>query len=172
MSSQFLISENQAIAWGTPLTDALLYQFLNDVAWGDLDYLLVDLPPGTADIQQRLLQHTRVTGAVIVVTPPDVAHLDAKKVLPMLQAANVPVLGGIENMGEFACPVCDTQLTVFPKVRPERSIWDAGVECLGRVPIDPSIAQNAEDGRPIIRDEFRAIAERVAFRASLGTESS
>jgi ATP-binding protein involved in chromosome partitioning len=149
------------------LADILLGRFVNDVAWGDLDYLFVDLPPGTADVQQRLLAHIQLAGAVVVVTPQDVAHLDAKKVLSMLNGAGVRVLGGIENMSEFACPVCDTELAVFPRVPASRSIWDAGVECLGRVPMDPSIAQSAEDGRPIVRDEFRTIAERVGFRAGL-----
>jgi ATP-binding protein involved in chromosome partitioning len=167
MSAQFLMAEDQAIAWESPLAGALLGQFINQVAWGDVDFLLVDLPPGTADIQQRLLNHTAVAGALVVVTPQDVAHLDAKKVVTMLRAADVPILGGIENMAAFDCPSCSTTLTVFPQVDPERSIWTAGVECLGRIPIDPQIAQAAEDGRPLVRPEFAAIAERVGFRASV-----
>jgi ATP-binding protein involved in chromosome partitioning len=167
MSAQFLIGEDQAIAWESPLTDLLLNQFLNEVAWGDIDFLLVDLPPGTADIQQRLLHHIKVAGAIVVVTPQDVAHLDAKKVLSMLEGAGVPVLGGIENMSTFGCPSCGAPIDVFPQVQPERSIWHAGVECLGRVPLDPTIAQAFEDGRPEVRAEFRVIAERIGFRATL-----
>ena len=110
----------------------------------------MDLPPGTADLQQQLLGLVRPAGAVIVVGPQDVAHLDARKVLDLLDEAKIPVLGGVENFAELACPHCGEPVEVFPRVAQERSIWAAGVACLGRVPMDAAVATAGDSGRPLL----------------------
>jgi ATP-binding protein involved in chromosome partitioning len=150
MSAGFLLAEDQPLAWSADLVRLVLRQLLANVAWGPLDYLVVDLPPGTADVTQQIITLTRPSGAVLVVTPQDVAHLDAKKVLAMLRAAEVPILGGVENMGPLACPHCGGTVDVLPAVSPDRAVWASGVRCLGRVPLDPSVAEAGESGRPLL----------------------
>jgi ATP-binding protein involved in chromosome partitioning len=150
MSAGFLLGEDQALAFAAPLVQVVLHQLLTAVAWGELDELLVDLPPGTADLQQELLRLVRPTGALIVVGPQDVAHLDARKVLDLLRSAQVPVLGGVENFAGLACPHCGEPVEVFPRVAHERSIWAAGVTCLGRVPMDAAVAGAGDTGRPLL----------------------
>jgi ATP-binding protein involved in chromosome partitioning len=170
MSAGFLLGETQALAFPAPLVQAVLHQLLANVAWGELDELIVDLPPGTADLQQQLLQLARPTGAIVVVSPQDVAHLDARKVLDLLGRARVPILGGVENFAGLACPHCGKPVEVFPHAPQDRSIWAAGVACLGRVPIDAEVAAAGDSGRPLLlaRPEsptaqaLRAIAGRVA----------
>jgi ATP-binding protein involved in chromosome partitioning len=148
MSVQFLVSENQPLAWASSLTDALLVRLLQQTAWGDVDVLLIDLPPGTADVQQRIVTWADLTGAIVVVTPHDVAHLDAKKVVEMLRRSQVPILGGVENMSGLSCPHCGEHVTVFPDVDPARSIWVSGVERVLTLPLDPAMALAADVGRP------------------------
>jgi ATP-binding protein involved in chromosome partitioning len=150
MSAGFLLGEDQALAFAAPLVQVVLHQLLTGVAWGELDELLVDLPPGTADLQQQLLGLVRPAGAVIVVGPQDVAHLDARKALDLLREARVPVLGGVENFAELACPHCGEPVEVFPRVAHERSIWAAGVALLGRVPMDAAVATAGDSGRPLL----------------------
>jgi ATP-binding protein involved in chromosome partitioning len=170
MSSGFIAGEQQPLAWSAPLVSMLLRQCLFQVDWGDLEYLIVDLPPGTADLQQELIRAAGLAGAVIVLTPQDVAHLDAKRLLAQFEASGVRVLGAIENMRGLSCPNCGHAIEVFPTVRDDRSIWAAGVERLGDLPLDPATAQASERGRPIMIDQpgsvaaaaFRRIADRVA----------
>jgi ATP-binding protein involved in chromosome partitioning len=150
MSAGFLLGEDQALAFAAPLVQVVLHQLLTGVAWGELEVLVVDLPPGTADLQQQLLRLVRPTGAVVVVGPQDVAHLDARKVLDLLRSAQVKVLGGVENFAELACPHCGEPVQVFPRVAHERSIWAAGVTCLGRVPMDGAVASAGDTGRPLL----------------------
>jgi ATP-binding protein involved in chromosome partitioning len=150
MSAGFLLGEDQALALAAPLVHAVLHQLLTSVAWGELDELLVDLPPGTADLQQQLLRLARPAGALIVVGPQDLAHLDARKVLDLLGEAKVPVLGGVENFTELACPHCGQPVEVFPRVASRRSIWAAGVACLGRIPMDAAVASAGDSGRPLL----------------------
>jgi ATP-binding protein involved in chromosome partitioning len=150
MSVGFLLGERQALAVPEPLLQPILRQLLVDVAWGELDWLVVDLPPGTADVQQLLLRQLRPSGALVVVGPQDVAHLDAKRVLDLLATLEVRVLGGVENLAELACPHCGTQIQVFPPVRADRSIWSLGVRRLARVPTDPAIARASDSGQPAL----------------------
>jgi len=150
MSAGFLLGEDQALAFAAPLVQVVLHQLLTGVAWGELDELVVDLPPGTADLQQQLLRLVRPAGAVIVFGPQDVAHLDARKVLDLLGAAQIRVLGGVENFAELSCPHCGQPVEVFPRVAHERSIWAAGVTCLGRVPMDALVATAGDAGRPLL----------------------
>ena len=150
MSAGFLVGEGQSISLDAGLIDLLLVRLTRGVAWGDLDYLFVDLPPGTADLQQKLMLRLKLAGALIVVTPQDVAHLDARKVLDLCRRAEVRVLGGIENMDGLHCPTCDDRIDVFPRVASERSIWAAGVERLGSIPLDPAVASAGDGGVPVV----------------------
>ena len=167
MSSQFLVAEDQALNWSSPLVGLLLQRFTSDVEWGDIGYLIVDLPPGTADVQQQLTRHLNVAGALVVVTPQDAAHLDAKKVLAMFAHVPVPVIGGVENMSGLLCPTCHTAIDVFSPVAHQRSIWAAGVDRVASIPIDPAVA--GSDGTPLLvaqptspaADAFVAIARHV-----------
>ena len=133
MSVGFLVGERQALDWPAPMVEMLVRQLVNDVEWGARDYLIVDLPPGTADVPQHVLRVIRDVHALVVVGPQDVAHLDAKKVLSMLEDASVPVLGGVENMSGLTCPHCGEVIDVFPRVADERSIWSLGVQRLGTI---------------------------------------
>jgi ATP-binding protein involved in chromosome partitioning len=157
MSVGFLLAETQALSMAAPLLTAALRQLVLEVEWGGLDLLLVDLPPGTADLQQQLVEVVSLDGAIVVVGPQDVAHLDARKFVTFLRDARVPVLGGIENMSGLVCPHCHESIEVFPPVAEERAVWADGVAVLGRVPMDPRLA--AEPAVP--QPAFEAIAERL-----------
>jgi ATP-binding protein involved in chromosome partitioning len=150
MSVGFLVGEGQSISLDAGLVDLLLVRLTRGVAWGKLDYLVIDLPPGTADLQQKLMLRLQLAGAIVVVTPQDVAHLDARKVLDLCKRSGVKVLGGIENMDGLTCPDCDRRIDVFPRVAHDRSIWAAGVERLGGIPMDPAVAISGENGKPIV----------------------
>jgi len=139
MSVGFLMGESQSLSLQSSLIDLLLVRLLHNVAWGDLDHLIIDLPPGTADLQQQLMQRTKLDGVLLVVTPQDVAHLDAKKVLDLCRRVNVPVIGAVENMSGFVCPCCGERTEIFPPVAHERSIWALGVDKLAELPLDPTL---------------------------------
>jgi ATP-binding protein involved in chromosome partitioning len=149
MSAGFLIGENQSLSLQAGLIDLLLVRLTKGVAWGDPDYLIVDLPPGTADLQQQLIQRLKLDGAIVVVTPQDVAHLDARRVLDLCRRTNLRVLGGIENMDGLQCPHCDERIDVFPRVSPDRSIWSQGVTKLASIPLDPAVASAGDKGIPL-----------------------
>jgi ATP-binding protein involved in chromosome partitioning len=169
MSVGFLIAERQALAWPGQMVEFVGRQLIRDVEWGELEYLIIDLPPGTADVQQQLVELLELAGAVVVVGPQDVAHLDAKKVVDLFRGAHVPILGAVENMSGLVCPHCGKEVAVFPTVRDERSVWSLGVRKLGSIPLDPMIATAGDRGRPVLVDEpdgpqaaaFRRIAEGV-----------
>lgn len=159
MSVGFLLGERQALTMGAPLLTAALKQLVENVEWGALDILLIDLPPGTADLQQQLLSVVSLDGAIVVVGPQDVAHLDARKFLDFLRDAGVPILGGIENMSGLLCPHCGERVEVFPPVAAERSIWSEGAAVLGRIPLDPELA--AVERFAAQADAFATVADRV-----------
>ena len=171
MSAQFLIAEDQPIAFDATLVRLLVQGLMSDTDWGELDVMLIDLPPGTADLQQGLSQSFALTGAVIVVTPQDVAHLDGRKALAMFRQSAVEVIGGVENMSGLACPHCSEEIEVFPRVPDDRSIWASGVELLARIPMEPAVSSSAEAGMPIVVREpesnvaeaFRGLARRLAM---------
>jgi ATP-binding protein involved in chromosome partitioning len=173
MSVGFLISEAQALTLPAPLIHSALRQLLHDVAWGSLDYLLIDTPPGTADLQQELLQQAHLSGALIVVGPQDVAHLDGRKVVDMLRG-NVPIVGGVENMAQLTCPHCGEVVDVFPRALPARTIWAEGVTQLASIPLDPAVAAAGNGHAPLLlaapegpqAAAFRALAERVVAGTS------
>jgi ATP-binding protein involved in chromosome partitioning len=147
-SAQFHVSESQPLALQAPLAGLLLNRAFKEVDWGQLDWLVVDLPPGTADVQQHLAHELGLNGALLVVTPQDVAHLDAKKVHTMMTQAKVPVLGGVENMAPFPCVSCGRPIELFPAAPHERSIWALGVPRLASIPFTAQLAQAAAEGRP------------------------
>ncbi len=165
MSAGFIIAEDQPMG----VSGATVRMLLTQVAWGALDYLVIDLPPGTADVQQGLLQTIPLSGAVLVVTPQDVAHLDGRKALRQYTDAKVPVLGGVENMSGFVCPHCGEISDIFVRVSEARSIWALGVDKLGAITLDPALSRAGDTGRPLLVADphspqaaaFRYVAQRL-----------
>lgn len=163
MSLQFMMSEQQALAIDSHLQRMLVSQLWTAVSWGELDYLLVDLPPGTGQIQQAVVDVLPVAGALVVVTPQDVAHLDARKLLTFFEQRGVSVLGGVENMSKVSCPHCDDSFQLFPPVRPERAIWGNGVRRLGSLPFDAAAFTRIQDhnDNATIASELAGITDSV-----------
>jgi ATP-binding protein involved in chromosome partitioning len=164
MSTGFIVGEDQPVSWTADLVGALLNQMIWSTVWGELDYLVLDLPPGTGDITQAILRLIPTARAVLVVTPQDAAHLDTRRVVSALAAAKIDVVGGVENMSGLICPCCQTRIDLFPPVVAHRSIWSAGVTQLGAVPIEPA----RDEAEPLVlsRPESpRAIALRAAANA-------
>jgi len=146
MSIGFLLGEDQAVALPSMSVEPILRQLVTETEWGELDYLVVDLPPGTGDVQQQLVRMLRLDGAVVVVGPQDVSHLDAKRLLELFSDGGIRVLGGVENMAALVCPHCGESISVFGEVPEARSIWSLGVRRLGSIPLDPAVAGN----RPVL----------------------
>src|SRR3989337_978658 len=153
MSIGFLISEDTPLIWRGPMVMKAVEQLLTDVEWGELDYLLVDLPPGTGDVQLTLAQKVPLSGTVIVTTPQDVALLDVVRGIAMFNKLNVPVLGVIENMSFFLCPHCGERTDIFSHGGGEAAAKKLGVPFLGEVPIDLKIRAGGDAGRPILVDD-------------------
>lgn len=150
MSLGFLIDMDTPVIWRGPMVMRALEQLLGDVEWGALDYLVVDLPPGTGDAQLTLSQRVPMSGAVIVTTPQDVALIDARKGLAMFQKVNVPVVGIIENMSTFICPHCGKATDIFKSGGGEHTAEVLGTPFLGRIPLDPAIVEGGDSGTPIV----------------------
>ncbi len=150
MSIGFLSSEKTPVIWRGPMVPQILQQFLTRVEWGELDYLMLDLPPGTGDAQLTLTQTAAISGAVIVTTPQEVSLIDARKGLQMFEKVNVPVLGLIENMSYYACSDCGKVVEIFKRGGGERMSRELGVPLLGEIPIDPEIVQTGDQGTPIV----------------------
>jgi ATP-binding protein involved in chromosome partitioning len=150
MSMAFLVDEDRPVIWRGPMLNKALTQFLGDVLWGDLDLLLIDLPPGTGDVQISLLQNAKVDGAIIVSTPQDVAFLDAKKAIGLFQTAKIPVVGVIENMSSFLCPHCEKETQIFGHGGVHAAALRMGLPFLGEVPIDLQIRTGSDEGTPIV----------------------
>ena len=175
MSIGYLIEEDTPMIWRGPMVTQALEQLLRDTNWRGVDYLIVDLPPGTGDIQLTLSQRVPVSGAVIVTTPQDVALADARKGLRMFERVEVPVLGIIENMSVFICPGCGRAEPIFGTGGGERMAADTGVTLLGQLPLAREIRADADDGQPTVAKDpegpiarsFRDTARRVAARLSL-----
>jgi ATP-binding protein involved in chromosome partitioning len=175
MSMGFLVPPTQAVIWRGPMVDRALRQFLTDLHWGQLDYLVIDLPPGTGDAQLTLTQHAPLTGAVIVTTPQDVSLIDARKGLEMFRQVRVPVLGIVENMSYF---VGDDgkRYDIFRHGGGRKLAAAAGVPFLGEVPIDPRVAECGDAGDPIVHKHpdapaakaYAALAEAVRGELAKG----
>ncbi|ODS39090.1 MAG: ATP-binding protein [Candidatus Altiarchaeales archaeon WOR_SM1_86-2] len=151
MSMAFLLPDiNHAVIWRGPLKMGAIKQFIEEVEWGDLDYLIVDLPPGTGDEPLSIAQLMQPDGAVIVTTPQDVALLDSRKAVNFAKQVNVPIIGIIENMSGFKCPHCSREIELFKIGGGEKAADELGVRFLGRIPIDPEIVISGDSGKPFI----------------------
>jgi ATP-binding protein involved in chromosome partitioning len=172
ISIGFLIDVDTPMVWRGPMVTQALEQLLKDTRWQDLDYLVVDMPPGTGDIQLTLAQKVPVTGAIIVTTPQDIALVDARKGLKMFEKVGIPILGIVENMSTHICSSCGHEEHIFGAGGAERMAKEYGVEVLGSLPLDISIREQADSGKPTvvadpdgrIAEIYRAIARRVAVR--------
>ena len=149
MSLGFILDVDTPVIWRGPMVVRAVEQMLGDVEWGPLDYLVVDLPPGTGDAQLTLSQKVPLSGAVIVSTPQDIALIDARKGLAMFQKVNVPVLGIVENMSSFVCPHCGEATDVFKRGGAEQTASELESSFLGRIPLDPAIVAGGDAGEPI-----------------------
>ena len=152
MSFGFINNDNNATIWRGPMVARLTQQFFNDVEWGDLDYLIIDLPPGTGDIQLTLVQKLQLTGAVIVTTPQDLSLLDAKKAADMFSKVNTEILGIIENMSDFSCPNCNHVTKIFPGTGVIDESDRLNIPILGKISIIPELAESMDNGSPYIID--------------------
>ncbi len=161
MSLGFLVERDQPAIWRGPIIMKIITQFLRDVMWGELDYFIVDLPPGTGDAQLSLVQATHVEGALIVTTPQEVSTGDALRGAKMFQRVGVPVLGIIENMSYFECPHCNAQTTIFGSGGGERLAKELGLPLLARIPLYPQILQGGDSGTPIVVAEPASVAGRA-----------
>ena len=150
MSIGFLIDPDQPMVWRGPMVTGALNQLLTQTNWADLDYLIVDMPPGTGDIQLTLSQQVPVSGAVIVTTPQDIALLDARKGLQMFRKVNVPVLGIVENMSTHICSACGHEEAIFGSGGGAQMAADFDVELLGQLPLDLQIRQQTDSGQPTV----------------------
>jgi ATP-binding protein involved in chromosome partitioning len=153
MSLGFMIERDQPAIWRGPIIMKIITQFLRDVQWGELDYFLVDMPPGTGDAQLSLVQATMVHGAIIVTTPQEVASGDALRGAKMFQRVAVPVLGVVENMSHFICPHCDEKHRIFGSGGGKRLAEELDVPLLGEIPFFPAVLSGADRGDPIVVSE-------------------
>ena len=175
MSIGFLVEPEQAMVWRGPMLHHALQQLLNDVAWGELDYLLIDLPPGTGDVQLSLAQLLPLTGAAIVTTPQDVALADVRKGVEAFRQLGVPLLGVIENMSTFVCPHCGEKTDIFSQGGGRMASEEMGLDFLGEIAIDPAIRAGGDDGQPIVSvahhspqaKAFMEIASKLACKVSV-----
>lgn len=148
MSMGFLVNENQAVVWRGPMLFKALEQFFRDVNWGDLDYLIIDLPPGTGDVALTIAQKVPVAGAIVVSTPQNLALLDAKKAIDMFNQVQIPLLGVIENMAYFITPEAGEKIALFPKGDLDQYLEAKGIQKLAELPFDPQIGLATEAGIP------------------------
>jgi ATP-binding protein involved in chromosome partitioning len=170
----FLIDNDAPMVWRGPMVTSALEQLLRQTRWRDLDYLIVDMPPGTGDIQLTLAQKVPVTGAVIVTTPQDIALLDARKGLKMFDKVGVPIVGIIENMSTYICPSCGHEEHVFGTGGGQKMCQEYGADFLGSLPLNLSIREQADAGRPTvvadpdgaISEIYKTIARRVAIKVA------
>lgn len=161
MSIGYMIEEDSPMIWRGPMVTNALEQLLNDTNWDDLDYLIIDLPPGTGDIQLTLCQKIPISGAVIVTTPQDIALLDAKKALKMFEKVHVPVLGIIENMSSYICNKCGHEENIFGKGGGEQMSKQYGVELIGSLPLDINIREGVDNGKPsVVMEPDSAISKK------------
>jgi ATP-binding protein involved in chromosome partitioning len=177
MSIGFFVKEGDPVIWRGPMIHSAVQQFLRDVEWGELDYLVFDMPPGTGDAQLSLSQVLPLSGAIMVTTPQEVSLLDVRKGLQMFRKMNVPVLGIVENMAAFACPHCRHVTAIFGEGGGERLGAEFDVPLLGSIPLDPATRVGGDTGAPIVvsqpdspqADSFRRVAEAVRARLAAVT---
>jgi ATP-binding protein involved in chromosome partitioning len=175
MSIGFFLDEDNPVIWRGPMIHGALQQFLRDVEWGELDYLVVDLPPGTGDAPLSLSQLVPLSGAVMVTTPQDVALQDVYKGMSMFKKLEVPIIGVIENMSYFVCPSCDTKHEIFGRGGGEKLAKHFAVPFLGKVPLQPDVRVGGDEGQPVVlaqpnapaSEAFRKVAGEVARHVSI-----
>jgi ATP-binding protein involved in chromosome partitioning len=175
MSMGFLTSDDTPLIWRGPMLHSVIQQFLHQVDWGELDYLLIDLPPGTGDVQLSLTQTVPLMGAVIVSTPQDVALQDARKAIMMFRQVKVEILGIVENMSYFQCPKCNERTPIFSHGGGAATAAKFDVPFLGEVPLDVALREGGDAGKPIVAADpkslvaqaFAQIAERIAAQVSI-----
>ncbi|MFQ5985489.1 MAG: iron-sulfur cluster carrier protein ApbC [Alphaproteobacteria bacterium] len=175
MSMGFLVGEDTPMIWRGPMVMSAIEQMTRDVDWGEVDVLVVDLPPGTGDAQLTIAQRVPLTGAVIVSTPQDIALIDARKGLNMFRKVDVPVFGIVENMSYFVCPSCGHRAEIFSHGGARATAERLGVDFLGEIPLHPMIRETSDDGYPIVVSEpqsplaqaYREIADRVAKKIDM-----
>jgi len=175
ISIGYLVEEDQAMIWRGPMVAGALGQLLTDVEWGELDYLFVDMPPGTGDAQLTLTQKVPVTGSVLVTTPQDIALLDCRKGIEMFKKARVPTLGIVENMSQFICPHCGESSPIFASGGAERLSQEYKTEVLAHLPLDIATREKADEGTPITAalpdceqaKAYRKLAGEVARKISI-----
>ncbi|MCH8300276.1 MAG: Mrp/NBP35 family ATP-binding protein [Candidatus Marinimicrobia bacterium] len=179
MSLGLLLDDEAPVIWRGPIVAKLITQFIDDITWGDIDYLVMDLPPGTGDVQLTLAQKVKLTGAVIVTTPQDLALLDADKGAAMFRQVNAPVLGIVENMSTFLCPHCEEETDIFGSGGGAREALKLKVPFLGKVPIESIVRESGDDGIPVVINApesasakaFMEITERVISSIGVQEES-
>ncbi|MAS06263.1 MAG: iron-sulfur cluster carrier protein ApbC [Ahrensia sp.] len=180
MSMGFLVEEDTPMIWRGPMVMSALNQMMKEVAWGELDVLVVDMPPGTGDAQLTMAQSVPLAGAVIVSTPQDLALIDARKGLNMFRKVEVPVLGIVENMSYFVCPDCGSQHDIFGHGGAQKEAERIGVPFLGGIPLDMKIRETSDSGEPIVvsdpdsphAEAYRAIARTVWERAGTAQQAA
>jgi ATP-binding protein involved in chromosome partitioning len=175
VSIGFLTDEDAPVIWRGPMVHSAIQQFFRNVAWRDLDYLIIDMPPGTGDVALSLSQTVPVAGAVVVTTPQQVSLSDSRRAVRMYQKLNIPTLGIIENMSYYACPNCHNETDIFGYGGGERIAGDIGIPFLGRLPVYQPISTGSDRGIPIVVAEpdspasraFQTVSERVAAQISI-----
>lgn len=160
VSMALLANDDTPVIWRAPMAMKMIHQFLSNVTWGELDYLVVDLPPGTGDVQLTLAQQAQLTGAVIVTTPQDVALNVARKGLRMFEQVNVPIIGIVENMSGFVCGHCNKETAIFDQGGGRRMADEIGVPFLGSLPLDPAIMMSGENGVPVLESAPDSLAAK------------
>jgi ATP-binding protein involved in chromosome partitioning len=161
ISIQFFVPQGQPIVWRGPLVGGAIQQFLRDVEWGELDYLVIDLPPGTSDAQLTLAQSVPLGGAVLVTTPQEVSLSDVSKALAMFKRLSVPILGVVENMTAFVCPHCGESHEIFGRGGGERFAAENGIQYLGGIPLDVTVRQGGDVGVPAVAQREPGPAARA-----------
>jgi ATP-binding protein involved in chromosome partitioning len=157
---------DKPVIWRGPMLHSVITQFLRSVEWGELDYLVIDLPPGTGDVQLTLIQTVEVTGAIVVTTPSTVALADVRKAIEMFRQVNVDVLGVVENMSTFACPHCGKPVDIFGHGEGTKTAIEYGVPVLGEIEIDPRIRVGGDTGKPVAAEGETAPAAQSLYRVA------
>lgn len=171
MSMGFLSPGDKPLVWRGPMLHSVVQQFLRGVDWGELDYLIIDLPPGTGDVALSLIQTAPITGAIIVTTPSDVSLEDARKAIHMFHQVKVPILGIVENMSWLSCPHCHERIDVFSHGGGRRTADEMGVHFLAELPLDPEVRVGGDTGKPIVLrkgqgEPFLELARNTVARAA------
>jgi ATP-binding protein involved in chromosome partitioning len=177
VSMGFLTGDDSAVIWRGPMLHGAIQQFFREVAWDNLDYLIVDMPPGTGDVALSLSQTVPVSGAIVVTTPQQVSLADTRRAVRMYQKLNIRTIGLIENMSHFACPECGHESNIFGRGAGEALAADMEIPFLGRIPIYQPIREGGDTGRPIVVEEpdsvagraFLSVAEQAAAQVSIAS---